>query len=193
MVNTFPLNACNMKATICLFFLAATTFMIAGSARILDEVNPQQPQVSGNGNGNLPLPAAANGNPAVTTQQLGAATTLLSSQTSAAANTDPPLPDKALTGGPQLPPTRSSPSNSPSTPPVAVGGANGNGLLKAPSLSFFMRDILGGHMDPSARVVAGIVANTDVTGLPYHHQQQPPTPCRPQWGTVKHIVECVWF
>ncbi|KAK7394286.1 hypothetical protein VNO78_14808 [Psophocarpus tetragonolobus] len=37
---------------------------------------------------------------------------------------------------------------------------------KEPSFSFFMHDILGGS-HPSARVVAGIVANTDVTGLPF--------------------------
>lgn len=37
---------------------------------------------------------------------------------------------------------------------------------KEPSLSFYMHDIIGGS-HPSARVVAGIVANTDVTGLPF--------------------------
>ncbi|MED6107074.1 hypothetical protein PIB30_010521 [Stylosanthes scabra] len=37
---------------------------------------------------------------------------------------------------------------------------------KEPSLSFFMHDILGGTQ-PSARVVAGIIASTDVTGLPF--------------------------
>ncbi|KAJ7975876.1 Dirigent protein [Quillaja saponaria] len=35
-----------------------------------------------------------------------------------------------------------------------------------PPLSFFMHDILGG-LHPSARVVAGIVASTDVNGLPF--------------------------
>ncbi|KAI9124427.1 hypothetical protein K1719_004349 [Acacia pycnantha] len=37
---------------------------------------------------------------------------------------------------------------------------------KEPTLSFFMHDIIGGS-HPSARVVAGIVSNTDVTGLPF--------------------------
>lgn len=52
--------------------------------------------------------------------------------------------------------------------PVAgsKGAATASPAGKEPTLSFFMHDIIGGS-HPSARVVAGIVANTDVTGLPF--------------------------
>ncbi|XP_061372274.1 dirigent protein 24-like [Gastrolobium bilobum] len=114
MAQVFLLNPGTMKATMCLFFLT-TVFLIANSSRILDEVDPTQPQVIGN----LPLPGAAN--PSVTT-------------------------------GP--------------FPTPQVGPATTLPMAKEPSLSFFMHDILGGS-HPSARVVAGIVANTDMTGLPF--------------------------
>ena len=53
-------------------------------------------------------------------------------------------------------------------PPVPDNAApvTPNPVAKEASFSFFMHDILGGSR-PSARVVAGIVANTDVTGLPF--------------------------
>ncbi|XP_028805147.1 dirigent protein 24-like [Neltuma alba] len=52
--------------------------------------------------------------------------------------------------------------------PVAGGNAAAaaNPAGKEPTLSFYMHDVIGGT-HPSARVVAGIVANTDVTGLPF--------------------------
>ena len=177
MANIFLLNSCNIKATIRLFFLTTTTFMIANSARILDEVDPQQPQVIGNGN--LPLPAAADADPSVTTPQLGPATTLPGGQTPAdeEPNADPPIPVTEAPPADDVSPSPTTTEEVPEQPQpeaqvlpimsvVPVGGGNSNGVAKEPSLSFFMHDILGGT-HPSARVVAGIVANTDVTGLPF--------------------------
>ncbi|CAL0320650.1 unnamed protein product [Lupinus luteus] len=182
MTNVFLLDSgTTINATICLLFLT-TTFLIANSARILDEVE-QQPQVIDN---NLPLPVAAATNPTVTTTgpiatpQVAPTATLQSDQTPTDTNTDssidgeanvvdPPEPEPIAPAGvtapaefpkqPQPQPEAEVPATTtPDETPVVVG--------KEPSLSFFMHDILGGS-HPSARVVAGIVANTDVTGLPF--------------------------
>ena len=187
--NFLLCNFDNSKATICLFFLA-TTFCIAHSTRILDEVDPQLPQVISN------VPGATN-------PQLGpGATTLPSGQipvttvptttgpTNAAINDsdEVPLPNTqapaAVTPAaddilpppavnPDLPqPQAEVPVPAEETPavggPVASAANPGaaNPAAKEPTLSFFMHDILGGS-HPSARVVAGIVASTDVTGLPF--------------------------
>ncbi|KAJ1400200.1 Dirigent protein [Sesbania bispinosa] len=183
MAYAFLLNPGTIKATICLFLLT-TTFLVANSARILDEVDPQEPQVIGIGN--LPLPGAANPSvtttgPVTTPQQVGpaSATTLPSGQTPAAtldANTPEDVTAPAaddVSVSPVASPINEQPQpqleaevpaiSDKSTPVVGVGaGAVG----KEPSLSFFMHDIIGGS-HPSARIVAGIVANTDVTGLPF--------------------------
>ncbi|KAL2329684.1 hypothetical protein Fmac_017265 [Flemingia macrophylla] len=118
---------------------------------------------------------------ATITSQVGPATTLPSGQTGAATtitpsateesqdevdNAEPPVPQ------PEVPAedTNITPVASPTpeeTPEISpIPGAIPNSVAKEPSLSFFMHDILGGS-HPSARVVAGIVANTDVTGLPF--------------------------
>ncbi|KAK7310258.1 hypothetical protein RJT34_07659 [Clitoria ternatea] len=124
-----------IKTSICLFFLTTSTLLFANSARILNEVDPQQPQVIDN----LPLPGAAN--PSVTAGIASATTTLPSGQT--------PAPNTGTNT---------------ETPVAAVDKVAA--MAKEPSLSFFMHDIIGGS-HPSARVVAGIVANTDVSGLPF--------------------------
>ncbi|KAK7270092.1 hypothetical protein RIF29_22993 [Crotalaria pallida] len=197
MANVFLLNPGSIKATICLFILIST-FLVANSARILDEVDPQEPQVINN---NLPLPAATAAtaaNPSatttgpipVTTPQVAPTTTLPSDRTPTDTDinsddedpnaVDPPVPEPE----PIVPAGIPAPAEVPDQPqpeaevpatitpdetPVVGAGAGAsasNVVAKEPSLSFFMHDILGGS-HPSARVVAGIVANTDVTGLPF--------------------------
>ncbi|OIV91232.1 hypothetical protein TanjilG_30454 [Lupinus angustifolius] len=184
MANVFLLNAGTVKAIFCFLFLT-TTFLIANSARILDEVEPQEPQAIDN---NLPLPGAAT-NPSVTTTttttvpvttpQIAPTTTLTSDQTPIDTDTDssndevanvvdPPVPQPE----PIAPSGITAPAIVPQQPqPEAEVPATATPdetpiVAKEPSLSFFMHDILGGS-HPSARVVAGIVANTDVTGLPF--------------------------
>ncbi|XP_019451578.1 PREDICTED: dirigent protein 24 [Lupinus angustifolius] len=168
MTNVFLLNSSTIKATIYLLFLT-TTFLIANSARILDEVE-QQPQVIDN---NLPQPLAS-AIPTVTTTgpiatpQVSPTTTLPSGQTPTDTNideeanvVDPPEPEPIAPAEVQNQPQPEAEvptTTNPNETPVIVG--------KEPSLSFFMHDILGGS-HPSARVVAGIVANTDLTGLPF--------------------------
>ncbi|CAL0300474.1 unnamed protein product [Lupinus luteus] len=183
MANLFLLNAAYIKAIICFFFLT-TTFLIANSARILDEVEPQQPQAIDN---NLPLPGAAANTPVTTTTSTTVpVTTLPSDQTPKDTDTDssndevanvvdPPVPQPepiapaGITAPaivPQQPEAEVPATATPDETPVVAGASASNIVAKEPSMSFFMHDILGGS-HASARVVAGIVANTDVTGLPF--------------------------
>lgn len=194
MANVFVHNPYTCRATLCLLLLT-TTFLIANSARILDEVETQPQAI-----GNLPGPGAAN--PSVTTSpvtttttipQIGITTTLPSGQTPAATSTiptteeevnaDPSVPETEAPAAVTAPaediiPPVASPTTTEETPeipqpeaevpavPDVTPPVTANPVAKEPSLSFFMHDILGGS-HPSARVVAGIVANTDVTGLPF--------------------------
>ncbi|KAG4937608.1 Dirigent protein 9 [Glycine max] len=196
MANIFLHNGGNTcKATLYLLFIT-TAFFIANSARILDEVE-SQPQAIGNlpapgaTNPSLttaPVTTTPQIDPATTLpsgqtsapttiSQVGPATTLPSGQTPATAATmnpatkedsgeeddnqvEPPVPETEAPAAVTAPAEEETPAI-PSAAPVTP-----NSLAKEPSFSFFMHDILGGSR-PSARVVAGIVANTDVTGLPF--------------------------
>jgi hypothetical protein len=194
MANVFLHNPNTWKTTLCLLLLTAT-FLIANSARILDEVD-SQPQAIGN----LPGPGVGAAIPSGTTipqvnpitaspiVQTPAATTTntvapasgeedtnvdpLVSENEAPAEDVPPVGSPATDETPELPqpeaevplPPPEVEVPLPAVPNVAPVAAKPVG--KEPSLSFFMHDILGGS-HPSARVVAGIVANTDVTGLPF--------------------------
>ncbi|KAK4279462.1 hypothetical protein QN277_011243 [Acacia crassicarpa] len=165
------------KFIICLFFLA-TTFGIVNSARFLDEVDPQ-PQVINNQPG-LAIPTTATTGPTSTSTA-----TLPSTQIPATASVPVPVTAAgapvALTAASAPAPGDESEEENPEpeavTPTLPVTGAPVAGSNtaaaamakpagKEPSLSFFMHDIIGGS-HPSARVVAGIVSNTDVTGLPF--------------------------
>ncbi|GAU17727.1 hypothetical protein TSUD_171150 [Trifolium subterraneum] len=195
MANVFLHNPNTWKTTLCLLLLT-TTFLIANSARNLDEVD-SQPQAIGN----LPGPGAGAAIPSATTiPQINPITASPIVQTPVASttntvtpvsgeedtNVDPlvseneaPAEDVPPVGSPTtdetpeelpqpeaevpLPPLEAE-VPLPAVPNVAPVAAKPVG--KEPSLSFFMHDILGGS-HPSARVVAGIVANTDVTGLPF--------------------------
>ncbi|KAI4351139.1 hypothetical protein L6164_005522 [Bauhinia variegata] len=167
------------KPIICLFFLT-TTLWVAHSARLLDEVDPQ-PQVINN------LPASAT-NPSLTTGTLNtpqvgpdatvAATATAPSATDEDPEVEPPAPDTedtpAVEAPAVAPPATEEPQPEAEVPaitpgvaaPVTTSNAAVAGTANEPSLSFFMHDILGGS-HPSARVVAGIIASTDVTGLPF--------------------------
>ncbi|XP_045798319.1 dirigent protein 24-like [Trifolium pratense] len=193
MANVFLHNANTWKTTLCLLLLT-TTFLIANSARNLDEVE-SQPQAIGN----LPGPGAGAAIPSGTTipkinpitaspiVQTPAATTTntvtpvsggedtnvdpLVSENEAPAEDIPPVGSPATDETPEeLPqPEAEVPLPPPEVPLPAVSNVtpvSAKPVGKEPSLSFFMHDILGGS-HPSARVVAGIVANTDVTGLPF--------------------------
>lgn len=54
----------------------------------------------------------------------------------------------------------------PLVPEVEAPQSHQSLVTKEPSLSFFMHDFLGGS-HPLARIVTGIVANSDVTGLSF--------------------------
>ncbi|KAI5431686.1 dirigent protein 9 [Lathyrus oleraceus] len=173
MANVFLHNLNTWKITLCLFLLT-TTCLVANSARILDELD-SQPQAIGN----LPGPgvgAAAAIPSATTIPQVSPITTSPSGVTPAATNTVTPVSGEV---DPNVDPSENelapaediAPVGSPATDETPDAEAplpvvTAKPVAKEPSLSFFMHDILGGS-HPSARVVAGIVANTDVTGLPF--------------------------
>ncbi|OMO71014.1 Plant disease resistance response protein [Corchorus capsularis] len=132
--------------------LLAIIFTCANSARLLDEVEPQ-PQVVDD------IPQASN--PVATTVPPN---TLPSGQVPAATPTAPEDDgaDVAPVGGP-------------AATSATTGGGGGAAAASAtvanpgphePALSFFMHDILGGS-HPSARVVTGVIANSEINGIPF--------------------------
>ncbi|OMO88613.1 Plant disease resistance response protein [Corchorus olitorius] len=141
------------KAITYLLFLAII-FTCANSARLLDEVEPQ-PQVVDD------IPQASN--PVATTVPPN---TLPSGQVPAAtptapeddvADEEPVAAPAAAVGGPVA------------TSATTGGGASAtvaNPGPHEPALSFFMHDILGGS-HPSARVVTGVIANSEINGIPF--------------------------
>ncbi|XP_041004416.1 dirigent protein 24-like [Juglans microcarpa x Juglans regia] len=175
------------KASICLSLLLIT-FGCANSARVLDEVDPIPPV--------LPDPPQL-ANPATTTvpnvtPHVGPTTTLPSDQVPAtpiADDTEPPPPesevpdiDVAPQPDPEEPDTTSTPiigvapvagptTTAAVVPTAPVTATSGAIVAKpagseTPTLTFFMHDILGGT-HPSARVVTGIITDTQINGLPF--------------------------
>ncbi|KAG2730121.1 hypothetical protein I3843_01G273000 [Carya illinoinensis] len=175
------------RASICLSLLLIT-IGCANSARVLDEVDPIPPVLPD-------LPQLAN--PATTTipnvtPQVGPTTTLPSDQVPAtpmADDTEPTLPesevpdiDVAPQPDPEEPDTTSTPivgmapvasptTTAPVVPTAPVTATAGAIVAKpagseTPTLSFFVQDILGGT-HPLARVVTGIITNTQINGLPF--------------------------
>lgn len=156
MAHAFMFNPSTMKSTISLFFIIlTTTFLVSNSARILDEVDPQEPQVINN----LPLPVGSN--PSLTTIPITTPQTGPDTGNEEEANDVAPVPEVEA-------PAADNVSVSPVVSPTNEDQIQQQPqpVAKEPSLSFFMHDILGGS-HPSARVVTGIVANSDVTGLPF--------------------------
>lgn len=211
-----------LKATVYLLLLSIN-LGCANSARILDVVDPQPPI--------LPNPSQLSNPTTSTVPNVGSTTTLPSGQipatatttvattpTTVADDTDPPLP-VAPVASPVVEPDVDSPQPEPETPdvdtipvtpvnspavepdvespqpepntiptpvagvapvagptttsptgPVPVTGTSTATVAKpvpqSPPLTFFMHDILGGT-HPSARVVTGIIAQTQINGLPF--------------------------
>ncbi|XP_050209914.1 dirigent protein 24-like [Mercurialis annua] len=177
-------------------------FLCANSARILDEVVPQDPFVVGPpaATSTLPSPVATfpSGQfPAIPT--VDEADSPVVSATVAAPDDDVEAPETdvapvvpPVTVGSPIPvptPIATSPSGPSSTVPTTATVANPTGpqtpiatspsvatnptgpqttgaATSAPILSFFMHDILGGSQ-PSVRVVTGIIARTDINGIPF--------------------------
>jgi len=179
-----------LKAIVYLF-LIAMTLSYANSARILDELEPENPAVV---------------SPPATTTVPAPTTTLPSGQVQATTPTtveddqaDPPLPDETeapvTVAAPVAPPitdaapvappvtvaaplpvgpinTATRPPNGPA-PVVATSdtetkpaGPQTTTTTSPPIVSFFMHDILGGS-HASNRIVTGIIARTDINGIPF--------------------------
>ena len=160
-----------LSKTIIHLLLLAITLGHVSSARILDEVDPQPPVI--------PDPPEADDSPAIVpgvAPVLAPTNTLPSGQIPATASSpteaddEPPLPEA---GAPDAVPVDVAPVAGPvaalpsgPAPVAATSATTGNAAPPNPPLSFFMHDILGGS-HPSARVVSGITANTQINGLPF--------------------------
>ncbi|XWS07836.1 hypothetical protein CRYUN_Cryun41cG0027000 [Craigia yunnanensis] len=179
MAKTPILTSKTFKVTTYLLFLTII-FTCANSARVLDEVEAQ-PQVVDD----IPQPS----NRAATTVSPN---TFQSGQVPAVTpsspeddDVDPPLPEApaavaapAADDGPVATPAAPVAGVAPIAGPVATSATTGQGAAAAtsatvaksgpldPVLSFFMHDILGGS-HPSARVVTGIIANSEINGIPF--------------------------
>ncbi|EEF31404.1 dirigent protein 24 [Ricinus communis] len=173
-----------LKATLYLFLLAVTLSPCANSARILDDVEPENPFiVDPPATSTIPPPSAATTMPS---GQFPAAATVAPIST-VDTDADPPLPEAEVPAtvatpdddaAPIVPPATvaapipvpttitTSPSGPSSTVATTATVANPTSTTAAPPLSFFMHDILGGSQ-PSVRVVTGIIARTDINGIPF--------------------------
>ncbi|KAJ8422198.1 hypothetical protein Cgig2_030561 [Carnegiea gigantea] len=161
-------------STLCLLLLLALALGLVSSARILDGVDPQATVTEPSTQDDLPaLPPT-----------VGPVTDLPSGQApvaSVAPADDTPTPDDQpdqtqpnpeATTAPVVAPIASRASPLPTGP--AQGGAvasatavaPGSGGPEHPAISFFMHDVLGGSQ-ASGRIVTGIVATTDVNGIPF--------------------------
>ncbi|XP_022747406.1 dirigent protein 9-like [Durio zibethinus] len=174
MAKTPILTSKTFKATPYLLFLAII-FTCANSARVLDEVEAQ-PQVVDD----IPQPSNLAA-PTVTPN------TLPSGQVPDV-NPSGPVDDGADPPIPEAPAADEGPVATPAVPvvgmaasiagPAATPATTGQGVAAAtsatmakpgphdPVLSFFIHDILGGS-HPSARVVTGIIANSEISGIPF--------------------------
>ncbi|OMP02686.1 Plant disease resistance response protein [Corchorus olitorius] len=150
------------KAITYYFLFLAIIFTCANSARLLDEVEPQ-PQVVDD------IPQASN--PVATSVPPN---TLPSGQVPAAIPTapeddgaDPPLADEeAPVATPAAPGAGVAPVAGPAATSATTSATVANPGPHEPALSFFMHDILGGS-HPSARVVTGVIANSEINGIPF--------------------------
>ncbi|KAH7548000.1 hypothetical protein JRO89_XS14G0051500 [Xanthoceras sorbifolium] len=164
-----------LKSTFYFLFFLAITFTCANSARMLDEVDPQPPVIA---DADSPLPS----NPV--------AISVPSSADDDEEVSDPPLPEPEVPVAAATPPTAEdddeeeevAPVATPvaTTAPVGPAAKSPNGLASGATtgatvakpgpegapLCFFMHDILGGS-HPSARVVTGIIASTEINGIPF--------------------------
>ncbi|CAN0836976.1 Dirigent protein 24 [Linum grandiflorum] len=141
--------SCSCLVLLLLLLLVAAAISSANAARILDELNP----------------ATASSTATIPTIQIPAAATAPGDDDADEELADPPLPETEIPPPAAAVPSPVADEEAPLSPtpveeeiPIPAAGA--------PALSFFMHDILGGSR-PSARVVAGIIARTDINGIPF--------------------------
>ncbi|KAL2227878.1 dirigent protein 24-like [Sesamum indicum] len=170
MAHLFMLTSKILNSIICLLLLA-TTF--ASSARILDEITPSVPLSVDAPDTSDPIPETDNPNvapavpPTTTTLPSGqfpATDTVPTTDLAPVVPTEPAAP--LVAPGPHVPPV-TTPVTTPSSGAAATSATTPAATSGDPStFSFFMHDILGGSQ-PSGRVVAGIVANSNANNLPF--------------------------
>ncbi|XP_022956550.1 dirigent protein 24-like [Cucurbita moschata] len=84
----------------------------------------------------------------------------------AAANNQGPTEDDEEDDNSATPAAAAVPTSTPPTKPLPAAAAVGVGVTGTEPISFYMHDILGGS-HPSARVVTGVIANSDDSGLAF--------------------------
>ncbi|XP_010534463.1 PREDICTED: dirigent protein 9-like isoform X1 [Tarenaya hassleriana] len=140
----------SLSLTLVLFLVVSNVLTIVHSARLLDQVEAQPQVLPQQPSGQTPAIAPPEPGPA---DQEGDDDSDDNPQ-AAAAN-----PTAAAAAKPLPTPTTT-------TGPVGAAAAAVGGSGHEPDLAFFMHDVLGGS-HPSARVVTGIVAQTEVNGIPF--------------------------
>ncbi|KAK6929288.1 Dirigent protein [Dillenia turbinata] len=155
----------SMNSLILNLFLLAIALGCATSARILDEEGPQDPT-------SLPLSG-----PTTTTLPSGQIPATLAPADAPVPEEDVPAPVADVAPETEVPPvTDVAPVASPAvgvpSGPITTATATATSTTVAqpdaehPSLSFYMHDILGGT-SPSGRIVTGVIANSEVSNLPF--------------------------
>ncbi|XP_021729712.1 dirigent protein 9-like [Chenopodium quinoa] len=179
--------------TICLLLMLSLTLGLANSARMLDQMSSQftppeelpslPPMDDSTSTTVLPsgqAPAVATESPPVATEAPAAAaaeTPDAAAEAPAAAaeapveeaatpdnQPDQPQPDSTTTAAAT---PEEAPAASLAAGPAAQGGAAGGAEQPGhPAISFYMHDVLGGS-SASGRIVTGLIASSDVNGIPF--------------------------
>ncbi|XP_057532285.1 dirigent protein 24-like [Amaranthus tricolor] len=143
--------------TICLLLLSLT-LGLANSARLLDQVSPQLTPAD-----ELPaLPPVEDDSPD-TVLPSGEAP---ASVAAAPADTEIPNPNDEPDPTTIAAPAAEVPTPLPTGPAQGGGAAIGSDHPSHPAISFFMHDVLGGS-SASGRIVTGLIATSDVNGIPF--------------------------
>lgn len=177
------------------FFLIAMTLSYANSARILDGVEPENPAVVGppvttavpaptttlpsgqfqattpstveDGEADPPLPDETVAPDTAVAAPVADAVTPVDDGTAPVAppvRVAAPLPAGPITT--TTPPSGPAPLVATSATVAKPAGSQTTTATTSPPLSFFMHDILGGS-HPSNRIVTGIIARTEINGIPF--------------------------
>ncbi|GAV77062.1 Dirigent domain-containing protein [Cephalotus follicularis] len=184
MVKALTYTSKTLKATVYLFLLAIT-LKCARSARIIGEVDPQQPVVPSTPQLSNPAPTTVT---PITTLPSGVIPAVAPSSTeddsanveAPSADVEPPASDVApvatVTSPVATVPTTVLPTGQGPVAATSATVANG-GPQQGPvaPLSFFMHDIVGGS-NPSSRTVTGIIAKTETNGIPFSKVNSNPFP-----------------
>ncbi|KAI4384455.1 hypothetical protein MLD38_002610 [Melastoma candidum] len=162
-----------LKTTVCLLFLIIGIVSVR-SARILDEVATDPSVLAAD----VPTDAGTAAQlPAVAPAAADNANSILPPVIEAAPpvvdNPEPPVVDTPeapaapgiMATAPVAGPLLTLPVAGATTAPVVAPGVVASDA-KQPQLSFFMHDVIGGS-HPSARVVTGLIANSEISGVPF--------------------------